>query len=375
MSPEEWQAALGPKENVPSRLRAEEMNKQFDLAYERQQQAEREKRLAGYEKELPATSQAHKILDWMTQPSDLIPTRVRREHPDVSAALDAANTAAQFTDIGPIMKGLAAGTKGAMFLGPTAIAKLTGVAKEDIPQLTRELIKHVQKVGPMTAFDQGRLFLGKEGLPRMEVPDTGAYLKEVSPPPGSGSTLKHMVLQHPTVDIHGLYNIPPMIEDPTLPRGVLGSADTRTNQITLSPEDRVRKWMQSGYTPEHSQMATALHEVTHPMQVREGMARGSSPIDSPDYTPFYQLMGAKPPSAKSNIPGIYADMIARHEAGIGGPMEAQVAQRAQQAYEWQAGETEARNVPYRWIHNMYDVHPDFTANPAPSKQFLLDALK
>lgn len=120
-----------------------------------------------------------------------------------------------------------------------------------------------------TAYETGGWFLGEDGIPRFEISDIGAKWKNPDEPLKDidwlggrlGDVLKH----------EELFSRYPDLADIALKR--MGGFDFNT--IGAYDDKLKTMWLQAGREP-NEMMSTAMHELQHAIQSREGFARGGN---------------------------------------------------------------------------------------------------
>ncbi len=205
---------------------------------------------------------------------------------------------------------------------------------------------------------------GSEGMPKKEIPDTGAKLVESPVPDEHGHPMYE--LKHPAGNFHEIYDVPPIKFDSKMPEGN-GSFNRFDNQIIIGGKP-TKENLEAAVSP-------VLHEFQHSIQKKEGFAYGSNlaeaqvrPEMSQELFPSNQLSAAEiarygtSPGRRAEIPSWHQKMAERQRAhGEDPTSEAAAFRRANfETYRKAAGETEPRNVQYRWEHNDYLKHPEDT---------------
>ena len=181
---------------------------------------------------------------------------------------------------------------------------------------------------------------GADGLPRKEFQDTGS--KIIPNPEGYG-----YLLDHPSVDIHKIYDVPPIKFDQKMSRGE-GSFEPAKRQAILGGNPTKTNLKNS--------VSPALHEVgTHAVQNAEGFNKGSHPL--------LELESSKFPLAKNGL-----DPLA-FSLGI----ETPATKLAMDRYRSRSGEVEPQNVQGRYAKSYkYKKYPGDTERIPRSEQLVED---
>jgi hypothetical protein len=208
---------------------------------------------------------------------------------------------------------------------------------------------------------------GPDGKLKKEIPDTGSWLEATGKRQAFG---QEFILRHPAGDIHGVYDIKPMVIGPRV--GVQygrGTAffDEATGRIYIDGDMTTP----AGVARAHK---VALEEIQHAIQAREGFARGMDPRDEVYFPEYWQALGRRMPNIK-NEPAIFRrhqEIIERGVRDVGErntpEFEAAIA-----TYKRVAGEAEADNVRMRFEEpHRYRQHPSETAKVSPQRQIVRD---
>lgn len=196
---------------------------------------------------------------------------------------------------------------------------------------------------------------GEEGAAKREISDIGAKLEldGMMDIPGEGRRMGYRLV-HPAGDLHATYDIPPIVFDRRIPSGN-AKADVQTGQITVGGDPWNKSHMKQA-------VASALHEVQHVIQKKEGFAPGSNLL-SEHFNPemYAQEKGVDQPQ-NVNPTAVYV----KNMLGVDDPA-------AFKAYHRSAGETEARNVEARRAKSFrYLAHPRDTEDVPSGLQIVRD---
>lgn len=265
-----------------------------------------------------------------------------------------------------------------VFLGPQGMEKM-GISRGTIEDLTKILneaddrritdilkgrlpIDATVSDQALNIFRQTKGFQGAGGGTRMEFPDTGAQLVPVG--------MNELQLQHPTFNLHDLYGIPNIKRDLPASTEHVGEFQPGTGTIHLLEDyDPVVK--AHGYR--HAEMPTALHEIQHAIQQKEGFESGGNKYMAPYHPEFYKMRGVDVPGPQSLRPDFIRKIMETDPSRLSATNQA-ARERYHQAgfdvYRRLMGEQEAENVANRFLGGsyMYDQHPALTSAVPYSKQ-------
>ena len=205
-----------------------------------------------------------------------------------------------------------------------------------------------------------------EGAPVKEIPDVGARLVKI---PGTDK----FRLDHPAGDFHKTYDIPPISFDESMKKGHHGytsvKTDARGNTVPLE--------IVLGGKPTaanvKSKLSTALHEVQHFVDAREGRVpgdfknRGKGSMDDPLFTQeHFPGFGHEPLPFQAGVNKSMEKSLdknpERQRAWAGMSDAAKAESKARfQTYLNNISEVRARNVQERLRHSFkYLEKPEFT---------------
>lgn len=265
-----------------------------------------------------------------------------------------------------------------VFLGPKGVEKLgynqrniqdlTDLLKEADDRKLTDILKGLLPPGAsvsdqaLNIFKQTKGFRGAEGGTRVEFPDTGAQLVPVG--------MNELQLQHPNFNLHDIYGIPNIKRDLPASTEHVGEFQPGTGTIHLLEDyDPVVK--AHGYR--HAEMPTALHEMQHAIQQKEGFESGGNKYMAPYHPEFYNLRGADVPGPQSLIPDFIRKIMETDPSRLSA-INQTARERYHQAgfdvYRRLMGEQEAENVANRFLGGryMYGEHPALTSAVPYSKQ-------
>src|SRR5882672_10014709 len=190
--------------------------------------------------------------------------------------------------------------------------------------------------GDRDVFPKSGWSFGSDLKPRKEVPDIGATLEKI---PGTDK----YELKHPAGDFHKIYDIPPIVHDPSLKaQGSLASFNRPTNTIRISDPT----------SPDAASLV--LHELQHAIQMKEGFAEGYNPRASASRPEFKQEYFP----SEEKLPAWQQERIESEPSLKGKTVKPEALARFL-TYERNAGETEARNVESRFSRpSLYKQHPE-----------------
>jgi len=278
------------------------------------------------------------------------------------------------------------GAAKAIFVGPLGIARLLAAregktlagselhAAADVAQSTID--KQIKELGPGKAFEKFKVSHGPgDEVARLEFPDRDISLK-----PFGGqfniygdtvSPAQLFTLQHPDVNLHNLYGIGPIqVSRAGAKPGVDANYSYTLNKpsIFVDPTDKAN-------LSDPLILAAALHEMQHPIQRVEGMARGASFVGSPERAEFWKFAGQPVPagSEKTNklIVDVQKGLLDKYMkiTELGGklePVQQAELDAAMKVYKGEPGEAEARNVEFRFLNpSQQKRHPYDTVDPSP----------
>jgi len=250
------------------------------------------------------------------------------------------------------------GVKGAAILGPIGIRRLTGMSEKRLadwskvlqevqPDVLRDLWKtQGTKVGPGNMFHNPL-----ENMVQMEVPDTGAKLL----PKGKG-----FELQHPEMNLHDIYNIPPIeITREGFNKGDGGVFRSGTGEIVLNANPNAVLENPTSRTPgmsmkelQRAPVSAAVHEMHHGVAQKEKMASGFNPSLSPFLERFYKELYGSPfvekptPQQLKTITRLVDDA---YETGAKNKEQARLQHIAQDVYQNVLGEAIPNALQRRWM--------------------------
>lgn len=187
---------------------------------------------------------------------------------------------------------------------------------------------------------------GADEMPRKEISDLGARLVPVE---------GGYKLEHPAGDLHKVYDIPPIKVNKSLGKGN-AMINHDTGQITISDPKEV---------------SSALHEIQHAIQRKEGFSGGANFTIAPNAPEFKQEIFPKG-GLSAEVPSWHKDLVAKQEEGGVDPefIGAARARALFRTYERSAGETEARNVQERRAKGFrYQAHPADTEDITRGLQY------
>ncbi len=267
----------------------------------------------------------------------------------------------------PGLKGaIPAATKLAVMIGPKGWNLMRGAR----PSLDT-IMNLTSKMSPEERFGKYGVFQGSEGLPRRELKDVGAQLKQ-STPEGL------FELKHPEVDLHKLYDVPPIIAKNLGNKlGIASTTHDEVPQIHFNRDPRDLALLSQKNVPLGDSQATtptaiALHEMQHAIQQKEGFSPGFNPTLAPYTSAFWEKLGTPQPdyqglwnmnqSLSKRLPTMTA---ADYQLPQNAPEKI-----ARELYTNAMGEVEARNVANRFAHGgLYGYHPLETAGVPSNQQF------
>ena len=186
-------------------------------------------------------------------------------------------------------------------------------------------------------FPKSGWSFGSDLKPRKEVSDIGATLEKI---PGTDK----YELKHPAGDFHKIYDIPPIVHDPSM-KGVHVAAFNRSNNTIRIADPKDPAAVQS-----------ALHELQHAIQAKEGFSGGFNPSVSASRPEFKQEYFP----SEEKLPAWQTARINREDSLKGKTINPEKLAKFI-TYERNAGETEARNVESRFSKpSLYKQHPEDT---------------
>lgn len=207
-------------------------------------------------------------------------------------------------------------------------------------------------------------YRGEEGALKKEIPDVGAKL-EGDPwwrmddlKPDSPDLAGEFYLKHPAGDFHKIYDIPPIRFDPSMRVGN-GHTDPDTRQIVVGGKPWLKKDRERA-------VSTALHELQHVIQNKEGFSFGSSPTLETAFPQMHTQHFGKDFDIR-NARRMLDDLS--FLGGVFAPSDLKT--HAVQSYKRSAGEVEARNVQNRRAKSYrYQSHPSDTEDVPAGLQIL-----
>jgi len=210
-----------------------------------------------------------------------------------------------------------------------------------------------------------------EGSPVKEIVDTGAKLLPI---PGTDK----FRLEHPAGDFHKAYDIPPISFDPNMKAGQHGYTAMRMYPDGRAVPDYIVLAGKPTQANVKQKVSTALHEVQHFIDSREGRVFGdpkanSRTLDDPLFRQEYFPGQTNLPFQEGANKSVEKMMKDPKKAGkILGASKDQMAQSNAlfQTYLNNVGETRARNVQDRRLHSYkYLEKPEFTEDVSRGLQW------
>lgn len=307
----------------------------------------------GFAKKL-AGHYADALVNWGTYPGKVMQSPTATTTEDMVPW--SAGTAMQGLT-GALPRGGVPGT--GVFIGPAGWNKIRG----NKPPL-EDVVK--SPLSPDERFFLTGTSVGREGIPRQELPDLNAKLVQVRGDAGPDAAF--FKLDHPKADLHDMYNIPPIIahQHPEVSPSVYGWAQPETSQIVLNSHPNeiaagapiVRPGNSQGYSP----MSMTLHEIQHIIQNKEGFEPGFSPNLAPFTKEYWNILGKDTPKDK-------AGWLAANKNIYTGAATPEEMRAAAQVYARTSGEVEARNVQNRFDNPVsYAYHPSRSEDVAAKQQ-------
>jgi hypothetical protein len=216
-------------------------------------------------------------------------------------------------------------------------------------------------------WDRSTWSWGAEGKLKKEILDTGSRLEATGKRQPLG---EEYVLRHPAGDIHGVYDIKPMVISPRIGAQYgRGTAffDEATGRIYIDGDMSTP----AGAARAHKK---ALEEFQHAVQAKEGFARGTDPKNEVYFPEYWQALGQRMPSVR-DTPGIFRRHQEIIERGVNNHNERGTPEfkAAIETYKRVAGEAETDNVLRRFEEpDLYRQHPSETTKVPPHRQIVRD---